>query len=286
MLTKSSKFDGYNHTIDPDDEIDDDEDDTGHNGRGKSVNVQQYFDEMAERADPVSGDPFADKRTRQPTIAERERGTYNERRQKLQLSPGVRYDPFAEGSQTPDLHSVRRTTAAVMRETQVLNEKKDLEMKMREKAKAGELKVVQADNEPVKKKRRWDQAASGVETNGSQPVSAKDMETPVARAIWDATPGPQVDSGATTPPDLSSGFSETPRVGKSAAAGRRRWDETPKTERGGETSISGWAETPKVERMDSGESAAIISKQAMLNEAAAAAASKKRSRWDETPVAG
>ncbi len=37
--------------------------------------------------------------------------------------------------------------------------------------------------------------------------------------------------------------------------------------------------------MDSGESAAIISKQAVLNEAAAAAAAgRKRSRWDETPV--
>jgi splicing factor 3B subunit 1 len=70
------------------------------------------------------------------------------------------------------------------------------------------------------------------------------------------------------------------------AANRRRWDETPKTERGAETpAISGWAETPKVERLDSGESAATISKQAVLNEAAAAAAAaRKRSRWDETPM--
>jgi hypothetical protein len=201
-------------SIDPEDDIDDDEEDQNQGRNGGPVNIQQYFNELAERGDENSADPFADKRRTQ-TIAERERGTYNERRQKLQLSPGVRYDPFAEGSQTPDLHSVRRTTAAVMRETQVLNEKKELEMKLREKAKAGELKVVHTEDSSAKKKRRWDQTSAPAESNGSEhhdavtprhlPTSAKDMETPMNR-IWDATPG-QAESGATTPPDLSGNFS-------------------------------------------------------------------------------
>ena len=312
--TKNKRYEGYNTTIDPneimDEDDEDDEDDYDRNNqngggggrRSEPVNPQQYFNEMAEYGAEQAADPFADKKRTQ-TIAERERGTYNERRQKLQLSPGVRYDPFAEGSQTPDLHSVRRTTQAVMRETQVLNEKKELENKLREKAKAGELKaVVDEEQQPTKKKRRWDQQQSENNNNGSSGgggggheaitprnlPSAKDMETPMNR-IWDATPG-YADSGATTPPDLSSGFSETPRAKSGSAAtgggGRRRWDETPKTERGGETpAISGWAETPKVER--GGVDDAVISKQAQLNEAAAAAAaSRKRSRWDETPMGG
>lgn len=115
----AKKFDGYDMTIDPDEDVDDDEEDE--QPKNKPVNIQQYFNEMAT-VQTDEKDPFEDKRTQ--TIADRERGTYNERRQKLQLSPGVRYDPFAEGSQTPDLHSVRRTTIAVMRETQVMNEKK------------------------------------------------------------------------------------------------------------------------------------------------------------------
>jgi splicing factor 3B subunit 1 len=242
--------------------------------------------ERSEKMDEPSGDPFEERRTK--TIADRERGTYQERRQKLQLSPGVRYDPFADGSQTPELHSVRRTTAAVIRETQILNEKKELEMKLREKAKAGELKVIDSsDDSAPKKKRRWDQAAPGAVANDqndqiSAHLAAKDMETPMNRQIWDATPAAG-ESGAQTPPDLSS-FSETPRVNKAGTANRRRWDETPKTERdtfGSETpAISGWAETPKVERNADVDSSHTIQKQAVMNEAA----SRKRSRWDETPL--
>lgn len=87
----------------------------------EAVNVQKYFEEMAEVAERGAEDPFAEKRT--ATIADREAGKYTAQRQKVTLSPGVRYDPFAEGSQTPDVHSVRRTHHAVMRETQVLKDK-------------------------------------------------------------------------------------------------------------------------------------------------------------------
>lgn len=202
-----------------------------------------------------------------------------------------------------------------MSEIQVMNEKRELEYKLREKAKAGELKAVSGGGagqngssgtaaSAGQKKRRWDQA--GATTTASEngdkwheaatpkqlPVSAKDMETPMNR-IWDATPG-HAESGATTPPDITPGLTgETPRVksGGAAGTGRRRWDETPKTERQtGETPhISGWAETPHIDRADDDISGAVISKSAALNAnaasaaAAAAAAAKKKSRWDETP---
>ncbi len=268
-------------SIEPNEDIDDDEDeeiisDKPNSSKNQHVNIQKYFSELAEKDNPQ--DPFEDKRV--PTIADRERGTYNEKRQKLQLSPGVRYDPFAEGSQTPDIHSVRRTTAAVMRETQVLNEKKELEYKLKEKAKAGELKALnisdnQTNSDQSKKKRRWDQTTT--ETNLHEAPTphnllTKDMETPMHH-VWDPTPG-HAESGAITPPDLTPGnLSETPKVSKSAT--RRRWDETPKTERISETTphLSGWAETPKVERLD--DDTIVISKQASLNlQANVSAASK------------
>ena len=337
--TKKTKlYEGYDMSIEPNEQIDDDDDDDEANGddaddydrvdnggksrsllgASKPVNVAAYFAEMAERDHSSSSgpgayqDPFAEKRVQ--TIADRERGTYNEKRQRIELSPGVRYDPFAEGSETPDLHSVRRTTAAVLRETHIRNERQELEYKLREKAKAGELRVVDASvtisattsSSTTTKKRRWDQAATTAATEaaaapsngsttqaGAQAVSFKDMETPAhVPAIWEATPG-HADSGALTPPS-HSGASETPKV--SAAGGRRRWDETPKTERGGADNgetphISGWAETPKIGLTDHALAAQIkqqasesSSSQVTISASSTVAAARKRSRWDETPV--
>lgn len=254
----SKKYDGYDMAIEPDEDVDEEDEEPASNGH--QVNVQKYFNEMAEVGE--TADPFAgEKRTQK--IADRERGKYQEMRQKLQLSPGVRYDPFAEGSKTPDIHSVRRTTISVMRETQVMREKQELEHKMREKAKAGELKAV--EQPAAKKKRRWDQPTN----ENSNGQAFKDSETPMHQ-IWEATPM-RAEPGAVTPPDLSA---ETPkRLGGSA---RRRWDETPKTERGAASDtphLSGWAETPKLER---------VAEHDLLAQKASAA--KKRSRWDETPV--
>lgn len=298
-VDKKKKFDGYDTVIEPQEDVDDDEVEV--QTKNTKVDVQQYFNEMAEVAERVAEDPFAETRT--ATIADREIGKYTAQRQKQQLSPGVRYDPFAEGSQTPDVHSVRRTHHAVMRETQVLNEKKELEYKLREKAKAGELKVVAGGGATERKKRRWDQSQAPLATpdeNGKKVISdeqtwheattphalhalsAKEMETPMHTKVWDATPG-HADSGAHTPPDLTPGTGETPRAKSASQAGRRRWDETPKTERtGAETPHSSWAETPKVERFGD-EEAGVICKAAILSKESAAAA-KKRSRWDETPV--
>ena len=257
------KYDGYDMSIEPDEDIDEDEDDyeptmqqklaksnpVGGTNKSGNVNYQKFFNEMADKADAASSNPFEEKRV--PTIADRERGTYNEKRQKIQLSPGVRYDPFAEGSQTPDLRSERRTHMAVMNEVQVINEKMELERVLKEKAKAGDLKVVHSSASgdaaaaaaAAKKKRRWDQTVNEiVDTSDAitprvlSGLSAKDAETPAHTRIWDPTPG-HAESGALTPPDLTpgAGFSETPRVksGTTAAGSRRRWDETPKTERNG-----------------------------------------------------
>jgi splicing factor 3B subunit 1 len=237
-------------SIEPDEDIDEDEDEYApsiqqlakSNGTNKSsnMNIQKYFNEMAEKADATASNPFEDKRV--PTIADRERGTYNEKRQKIQLSPGARYDPFAEGSQTPDIRSERRTHFAVMNEVNVVNEKIELERILREKAKAGELKAVNnsgADGSGGKKKRRWDQTVNEIvdTSDAITPrvlATGKDAETPAHAKIWDPTPG-HADSGALTPPDLTpgAGLSETPRVksGTGAAGSRRRWDETPKTDR-------------------------------------------------------
>ncbi|CAF0869746.1 unnamed protein product [Brachionus calyciflorus] len=256
----NKKYDGYDMALDPDEDIDEDEEDE-QVSKNPQVNIQKYFQELAETGEQA--EPFAEKRTQ--TIADRERGKYHERRQKLQLSPGVRYDPFAEGSQTPDIHSVRRTTIAVVRENQVMREKQELEYKLKEKAKAGDLKPVQTE-EPTKKKRRWDQTANAENIETPKVLTTKDMETPMHQ-IWEPTPA-RAESGAITPPDISS-LSETPKVKTST---RRRWDETPKIEQGAETPhISGWAETPKVDRL--ADEAAAQLKMA-----------KKRSRWDETPV--
>lgn len=93
---KSAKYAGYNTTIEPDEDVDEDEYEEedevrgggGRNAAGRGpVDVQQYFNELAQKDADVN--PFEERRTK--TIADRERGTYNERRSKLQLSPGVRY---------------------------------------------------------------------------------------------------------------------------------------------------------------------------------------------------
>lgn len=271
----SKKYDGYDMAIEPDEDVDEDDEEPTNNGQ--QVNIQKYFKEIAEAGEPT--DPFAgEKRTQK--ISDRERGKYQERRQTLQLSPGVRYDPFAEGSKTPDIHSVRRTTISVMRETQVMKEKQELENKMREKAKAGELKAIEQHLEQpaAKKKRRWDQPTNeNVQLGGQVLSNIKDMETPMHQ-IWEATPV-RSEPGAVTPPDLSA-MAETPKRISGNNSTRRRWDETPKTERSSTETphLSGWAETPKVDRLAEHDFLSGGQK------ASAAAAAKKRSRWDETPV--
>lgn len=76
----------------------------------------------------------------------------------------------------------------------------------------------------------------------------------------------------------ASSGGETPAF-KSSAVRRNRWDETPKTERDTPSTgqLSSWAETPK---MDRGETDDL----AFSSGAETPSASKRRSRWDETPA--
>lgn len=175
---------------------------------------------------------------------------------------------------------------------------------MREKAKSGDLKVIPG-SEPKqkigeKKKRRWDQEAGGGDDTPAKkkattwdqaevatPSQAKWDETPgkgkgsttpgatpgVSTRMWDATPG-HATPGAATPGRDTPGHQGTP------SARRNRWDETPRTEREtpGHTTPgghhAGWAETPKTDR--GGD---------LIEDTPTPGASKRRSRWDETPGA-
>lgn len=130
------------------------------------------------------------------------------------------------------------------------------EKQIKEKAKAGELRVVNGGDAQKqaaaaaaeKKKRRWDQAA---EDSGGKKAKTtwESAETP-SNTRWDETPGRKTGAetpGATpgqstrmwdaTPGHLTPGATtpgrDTGTPGHQASSARRnRWDETPRTERG------------------------------------------------------
>ena len=94
--------------------------------------------------------------------------------------------------------------------------------------------------------------------------------TPATR-MWDATPAHQT-------PGHGVGGAETPgHVGAATPGRRNRWDETPRTERETPGHGAGWAETPRTDR------AGVEEK--IISETPTPSASKRRSRWDETPGA-
>merc|ERR1719412_39339 len=94
--------------------------------------------------------------------------------------------------------------------------------------------------------------------------------TPASR-MWDATPAHQT-------PGHGVGGAETPgHVGAATPGRRNRWDETPRTERETPGHGAGWAETPRTDRGNVEEK--------IISETPTPSASKRRSRWDETPGA-
>lgn len=97
--------------------------------------------------------------------------------------------------------------------------------------------------------------------------------------MWEATPG-QATPGRETPGHDKS--SSVGGLGLGASSRRNRWDETPKTERETPGHNSGWAETPRTDR---GGSGVVGSGAGELMETPTPSASKRRSRWDETPSA-
>ncbi|KRY79687.1 Splicing factor 3B subunit 1, partial [Trichinella pseudospiralis] len=244
-------------------------------------NAPQYFVKEAAKTNEDE-DPFAE--TRQRTIAERE-DEYHARRRKLIISP-ERVDPFTEVERTPDVSS--RTYAAIMREKMITEERTQIRKEMAEKAKAGELQVLNSESgKSASKRRRWDITET--------PTAAVTDSTPAASVLpsveknklhsWEMAeaPTPNVARWDETPMHFVKG-SETP--GTTPAA--RAWDATP----GGATPaaaatprhtpshmISGgatpsWGETPRVDHSLDSE---------LKIEDTPSVASKRRSRWDLTP---
>ncbi|XP_041365145.1 splicing factor 3B subunit 1-like isoform X3 [Gigantopelta aegis] len=209
---------------------------------------------------------------------------------------------------TPDPKLNARTYADVMTELQLGKEQAGLRKQMSEKAKAGELRAVNGaggdssqkvperkrkrwdmskqDEAPAKKKSSsWDAAEAGTPSNSrwdETPGRSKGEQTPGAtpggsQRQWDTTPG-HATPGMATPvrSDGTPGHQPTP------SARRNRWDETPRTERetpghatpghGTPGHGSGWAETPRTDR--GGD---------LIESTPTPSASKRRSRWDETP---
>ena len=118
---------------------------------------------------------------------------------------------------------------------------------------------------PARPLQPWD-ATPGRRDPSATPGSGM---TPATR-MWDATPAHQT-------PGHGIGGAETPgHVGAATPGRRNRWDETPRTERETPGHGAGWAETPRTDR---------VVEDKIISETPTPSASKRRSRWDETPGA-
>ncbi|CAH1995277.1 unnamed protein product [Acanthoscelides obtectus] len=291
------KYEGYVTSIAANDEVDEDEEDVGfpqkRTGLGASVAL---LNDVAQAGKDY--DPFADRR--RPTIADRE-DEYRQQRRRMIISP-ERVDPFADGGKTPDLQT--RNYSQIMKEQLLKSEENELRKKLIEKAKDGTLKATNGDVKATPKKRgRWDQTvdeavvpAKKKTLSVATPSTAK---TP-ANIRWDETPG-HSGMGSETPgatpgqstrqwdatPGAATPGRETPgHAGSTSEKSSRRnscisnflhcrWDETPKTDRETPGHSSGWAETPRTDRTAGGPD--------LIQETPTPGASKRRSRWDETP---
>uniref|UniRef100_A0A6M2DTF6 Putative splicing factor 3b subunit 1 n=1 Tax=Xenopsylla cheopis TaxID=163159 RepID=A0A6M2DTF6_XENCH len=310
---KSTKYSGYVTSIAANDEAEDEEYEPApfQNKRPGYTAPAALLNDVAQSEKDY--DPFADRR--RPTIADRE-DEYRQKRRRMIISP-ERNDPFAEGGKTPDLGS--RTYTEIMREQMLKGEESELRKKIVEKAKDGTLQKHSSSNGDSisvtqRKRGRWDQTIDeqfipassakkkAVEATPSSaptptwgdadrtPADHRWDETPGHKAYpetpgatpgqstraWDATPA---HHAAATPTHLSSTIgAETP--GHADRSRRNRWDETPKTERETPGHNSGWAETPRTDRMSSDVGGGVI-----IQDTPTPGASKRRSRWDETPSA-
>ena len=310
-----SKFEGYHTSLAIDDQEEDEEPILG-SGAGKR---QSYTAPLAILNEPLSKendfDPFESHK--RPKIIDRE-NEYTKRRMNQIISP-LRVDPFANGGATPDVNA--RGYGQIMREQNIKRDQADYERQMKEKAKDGSLKVVDKNagqngssmGQPkttMKRRGRWDMttgedsgakkaAIAGVGDTPSDGATSttpgETSTTPARLQPWDATPG-RKDPSATpgsgmtpatrmwdaTPahqtPGHGIGGAETPgHVGAATPGRRNRWDETPRTERETPGHGAGWAETPRTDRGNVEEK--------IISETPTPSASKRRSRWDETPGA-
>ncbi|KXJ28297.1 splicing factor 3B subunit 1 isoform X1 [Exaiptasia diaphana] len=294
------KYAGYVPSIAAN-EMEEDDDDDSSASIMQPGKRQSYTAPMAVLNDMTKGeqvDPFQEHRRQ--TIAERE-DEYRARRRQMIISP-PRHDPFANGGKTPDPSQLKnvRTYSDVMIEQDLRRDQVELVKQIQDKAKSGDLQTTQAaQQKPERKRRRWDQQATGEETPKKKSAwDQPEIATP-SNSRWDETPGRPKGSetpgvtphrpgsetpGATpstriweaTPSHTTPGHATPGGTTPGMASSRRnRWDETPKTERG-ETpghATPGWAETPRTDRTG-GETPG----------ATPTPASKRRSRWDETPA--
>ncbi|XP_053295999.1 splicing factor 3B subunit 1 isoform X1 [Pleuronectes platessa] len=308
---EDSRFDGYVTSIAANEQEDDDEEDTstsllgqkkpGYHAPVAILNAIPQSDEQY--------DPFAEHRPQK--IAERE-DEYKARRRQMIISP-ERLDPFADGGKTPDPKMQVRSYVDVMLEQNLSKEEREIRLQMAEKAKTGDLKVVNgsaaaAAAAAVKRKRRWDQTADQTPNTNTTPkkMSSWDQadtgaETPghtpahtPSSTRWDETPGrpkgsetpgatpstrmwdptpSHTPSGAATPGRDTPGHATPGHGGATGSVRKNRWDETPKTERETPGHESGWAVTPRTDRGDES-----------VGETPTPGASKRKSRWDETPA--
>ncbi|XP_052767577.1 splicing factor 3B subunit 1-like isoform X1 [Mya arenaria] len=292
--SQHSKFEGY-HTYIPAEDAEDDDDVNPVETTGP-VRAAAPLNALNDSLNDKEYDPLAEHRRQK--ISDRE-DEYRARRRQMIISP-ERHDPFADGGKTPDPQA--RTYQQILREKELAQQEKGLKDQMREKAKAGDLKVVNGSSaaKPSEKKRRWDQPAGGDEPlkkrastwdqaeTGGTPSHGKWDETPgktkgsatpgatpgASTRMWDSTPG-HATPGAVTP------GRETPGQQQATPSARRnRWDETPRASDtpshmtpGGHQ--AGWAETPKTDR-GGGD---------LIEDTPTPATNKRRSRWDETPGA-
>ncbi|KAG5851662.1 hypothetical protein ANANG_G00054000 [Anguilla anguilla] len=215
-----SRFAGYHTSIAANEQEDDDEEDSSTSLLGqKKAGYHGPYD-----LSPSTG------RRRSPTARMSTKAA-----RVLIISP-ERLDPFADGGKTPDPKQPARTYMDVMREQHLTKEEKEIRQQLAEKAKAGELKVVNgsaasqaaAAAAAAKRKRRWDQTADQTPTSGT-PTSG----TPKKVSSWD-----QADASVETP-------GHTPGHTPSNS----RWDETPGRAKGSETpgatpSTRMWEPTP------------------------------------------
>ncbi|WAQ93784.1 SF3B1-like protein [Mya arenaria] len=259
--SQHSKFEGY-HTYIPAEDAEDDDDVNPVETTGP-VRAAAPLNALNDSLNDKEYDPLAEHRRQK--ISDRE-DEYRARRRQMIISP-ERHDPFADGGKTPDPQA--RTYQQILREKELAQQEKGLKDQMREKAKAGDLKVVNGSSaaKPSEKKRRWDQPAGGDEPLKKRASTWDQAETggTPSHGKWDETPGKT--KGSATP-------------GATPGASTRIWDETPRASDtpshmtpGGHQ--AGWAETPKTDR-GGGD---------LIEDTPTPATNKRRSRWDETPGA-
>uniref|UniRef100_A0A8D3ASS7 Splicing factor 3B subunit 1 n=1 Tax=Scophthalmus maximus TaxID=52904 RepID=A0A8D3ASS7_SCOMX len=309
-----SRFAGYVTSIAANEQEEDDEEDTstsllgqkkpGYHAPVAILNAIPQSDEQY--------DPFAEHRPQK--IAERE-DEYKSRRRQMIISP-ERLDPFADGGKTPDPKMQVRSYVDVMLEQNLSKEEREIRLQLAEKAKSGDLKVVNgsaaaqaaAAAAATKRKRRWDQTADQQTPSNTTPkkMSSWDQadtsgETPghtpghtPSNSRWDETPGRPKSSETPGATPSTRMWDPTPSHTPAGAATPGR--DTPGHATPGHGGATGsvrknrWDETPKTERETPGhgsgwaETPRTDRGDESVGETPTPGASKRKSRWDETPA--